>query len=120
MLITPRPGVNLDNLIQNFRSISSAATNVFGGSGSTAQVYVLQYLDWAGQAARMLGYQISEKDLASLVLTRRYEMLASSFGTMDSPLVEAQRVVRDLVRLEVGERITDLDEMIKTLEAYKD
>jgi PIN domain len=120
MLITPRPGVNLDNLIQNFRSISSAATNVFGGSGSTAQVYVLQYLDWAGQAARILGYQISEKDLASLVLTRRYEMLASSFGTMNSPLVEAQRVVRDLVRLEVGERIKDIDEAIKTLKAYKD
>jgi hypothetical protein len=118
MLITPRPGVNLDNLVQNLRSISSAATNVFGGSGATAQVYALQYLDWAGQAARMLGHQISEKDLISLVLTRRYEMLASSFGTIGHPSSEAQRVVRDLVRLEVGERIKDLDEAIKTLESY--
>jgi hypothetical protein len=119
VLITPRPGVNLDNLIRSLRSISSDATNVLGGSGSTAQVYALQYLDWAGQAARMLGYQISEKDMASLVLTRRYEMLASSFGTIGHPSAEAQRVVRDLVRLEVVERIKDLDEAIKTLEACK-
>ena len=119
MLITPRPGVSPDNLIQNLRSISSAAANLLSGSGSTAQIYVLDYLDWAGQAARMLGYQISEGDLASLVLNRRYEMLASSFGTIGHPSPQAQRVVRDLVRLEVGERIKDFDEAIKTLETYR-
>jgi PIN domain len=120
VLITPRPGVNLDSLIQNLQSIRSEASNLLSGSGTTAQVYVLDYLDWAGQAARRLGGQISAGDLASLVLNRRYEMLASSFGTIGNPLREAQRVVRDLVRLEVGDRIKYFDDAIKTLQSYKD
>jgi hypothetical protein len=120
MLITPRPGTNLDNLVQNLQSLSSEASNMLSGSGTTAQVYVLDYLDWAGRAARMLSNQISVEDLACLVLNRRYEMLASSFGTMDSPLREAQRVVRDLVRLEVGERVKDFDDTIKTLKDERD
>jgi hypothetical protein len=121
MLITPRPGVNLDNLIQNLRTVHMEASNLRGGSGATtAQIYLLDYLEWAGRTARTLGYQIRDSDLTSLVLNRRYEVLLSSFGTMSSPLVEAQRVVRDLVRLELDDRIKDFDATIKTLQSYKD
>ena len=120
MLITPRPGVGLDNLIQNLQTSRDEAFNLRGGSGATtAQIYLLDYLDWAGRAARTLGNQISEADLAALVLNRRYEVLLSSFGTMTSLLVEAQRVVRDLVRLELDERVKDFDAAIETLNAYR-
>lgn len=120
MLLTPSPGVNLDNLIHDLRSVRSAASGVRSGSGTTAQVYVLDYLDWAGQAARTLSYQISEGDLRTLVLTPRYEALLSSFGTIGHPSREAQRVVRDVVRLELEQRLKDFDAAIKTLESYKD
>ena len=115
MLLTPRPGANLDNLLQNLQTIRDEASGLLSGSGTTAQIYVLDYLDWAGRAARMLGNQISADDLRSLVLNLRYEMLVSSFGTIGHPSREAQRVVRDLVRMEVGDRIKDLDEAIQTL-----
>lgn len=120
MLVAPRPGVSLDNLIQDLRTVHTEASNLRGGSGaSTAQVYLLDYLDWANRAARTLGYQIRETDLASLVLNKRYELLLSSFGTMSTPLMEAQRVVRDLVRLELDQRIADLEETINTLQSYQ-
>lgn len=119
MLITPRPGVNLDNLVQNLESLKTEAFNLKGGSATTAQVYLLDYLDWAGRAARTLGYQISETDLAALVLNRRYETLLSSFGTMTSPLTEAQRVVRDLVRLELDQRVADFEDAIKAIQSYR-
>jgi hypothetical protein len=80
---------------------------------------LLAYLEWAGEAARMLGYQISDADLASLVLNRRYELLLSSFGTMASPEMEVQRVVNDLVTLELDERAKDFDAAIKTLQSYQ-
>jgi hypothetical protein len=121
MLLTPRPGVTLDNLTQNLRSMRDVAFNLRGGGGATtAQIYLLDYLDWAGQAARTLGNQISGDDLASLVLNRRYEVLLSSFGTMDSPLREAERVVRGLVQLELDERVKDFDAAIKTLASERD
>lgn len=120
MLLTPRPGVNLDNLIQNLQTSRDEAFNLRGsGSAPTAQVYLLDYLGWAGRVARIFGNQISEADLASLVLNRRYELLLSSSGTMTSPLREAQRVVRDLVRLELDERIKYFDEVIKTVQSYR-
>ena len=119
MLITPRPGVNLDNLVQNLESLKTEAFNLRGGGATTAQVYLLDYLDWAGRAARTLGNQISNADLASLVLNQRYELLLSSFGTMASPLREAQRVIRDIVGLELDQRVADFEDTIKTLQSYQ-
>lgn len=118
MLITPRPGVNLDNLINNLTFLRSDVSNKVTGARG-AHKRLLAYLEWAGSAARLLGYQISDSDLAALVLNRRYELLLASFGTMTSPEVEVQRVVNDLVTLEVEERSKNLDAAIKTLQSYK-
>jgi hypothetical protein len=118
MLVTARPGIGLDNLTSNLKSLRDEAFNL-GDSAPSAQVYLLDYLDWANRAARMLGYQIRDSDLASLVLNRRYELILSSFGTTISPLVKAQRVVRDLVRLELDQRIKDFDAVIETLRSYQ-
>ena len=64
MLVTPRPGVSLDNLTNNLKSLRDEAFNLRGsGSAPTAQVYLLDYLDWANRAARTLGYQIRDSDL---------------------------------------------------------
>lgn len=120
MLITPRPGVSLDNLIENLQRIHSDAFNLRAGGGAqTAHKRLLAYLEWASGAARMLRYQISEADLAALVLNKRYELLLSSSGGLASTEREVQRVVNDLVSLEMDQRVTDLDEAIKTLQSER-
>jgi hypothetical protein len=120
MLITPRPGVNLDNLIQSLQTVHTEAFNLRGGSGAPiAHKRLLAYLEWAGRATRMLGYQISAADLAALVLNRRYELLLSISGTMTSTEMEVQRVVNDLVSLELDQQVTDLGSTIKTLQSYQ-
>ena len=116
MLLTPRPGVGLDDLIQTMDSTRTEAFNLRGGGGApTAHKRLLAYLEWAGRAARMLRGRISGKDLASLVLNRRYELLLASAGTLTSSDVEVQRVVNDLVSQELDQRVDDFDEAIKTL-----
>lgn len=100
------------------QSVRTDASNRVSGV-RPAHKRLLAYLEWAGEAARMLGYQISDADLASLVLNRRYELLLSSFGTMASPEMEVQRVVNDLVTLELDERAKDFDAAIKTLQSYQ-
>ena len=68
----------------------------------------------------MLGGRISDRDLASLVLNRRYELLLASAGTLTSSDAGVQRVVNDLVSQELDQRVQDFDEAIKTLKAYKE
>lgn len=67
----------------------------------------------------MLRGRISDKDLASLVFNRRYELLLASAGTLTSSHIEVQRVVNDLVSQELDQRVHDFDEAIKTLKAYR-
>lgn len=118
MLITPRPGVGLDDLIQTLDSTRNEAFNLWSGGGpGPAHKRLLAYLEWAGRAARMLGGRISQADLAALVLNRRYEVLLGSFGTMAATETAVQRVVNDLVSLELDERVKDFDAAIKTLQS---
>lgn len=120
MLINPRPGTSLDNLIGSLQSVHSEAFSLRGGGGApSAYKRLLAYLEWASRSARMLRNQISDADLAALILNRRYELLLSSFGTMGSPEMEVQRVVNDLVSQELDQRVIDLDEAIKTLQSER-
>lgn len=119
MLVTPRPGISLDNLVENLQRIHTDAFNVRGGGGApTAHKRLLAYLVWASDAARMLRNQVSQSDVAALVLTRRYELLLSSSGTMASTAQE--RVVNDLVSLELDQRVADFEDVIKTLQSERD
>jgi uncharacterized protein YceH (UPF0502 family) len=52
------------------------------------------------------------------VLNRRYELLLSSFSGMASTDTPVQRVVNDLVRLELEGRVKDFDAAIATLKAH--
>jgi rRNA-processing protein FCF1 len=120
MMITPRPGTSLDNLVTSMQSVHSEAFNLRSGGGArSAYQRLLAYLEWAGRSGRMLHNQISESDLAALVLTKRYEILLASFGGMASDEREVQRVVNDLVSQELDLRVTDLDEAIKTLQSER-
>lgn len=121
MLLTPRPGVGLDDLIQTLDSTRTEVFNLRGGGGAhTAHKRLLAYLEWAGRAARMFRGRISDKGLASLVFNRRYELLLASAGTLTSSDAGVQRVVNDLVSQELDQRVQDFDEAIKALKAYKE
>ena len=117
MLVTPRPGISLDNLVESLQRIHTDALNLRGGGAQTAHKRLLAYLEWAGQSARMLQYLVSEADMAALVLNRRYELLLSSSGTMAGTAQE--RVVNDLVSLELDQRVADFEDAIKTLNAER-
>ena len=117
MLITPRPGVNRDNLLKTLRSVHNEVVNLRGGGGpSTAHQRLLAYLEWAGRAVRMLGNQVASVDLDHLVLTKRYELLLSGVGTMTGTEREVQRVVNGLVSLELDQRVEAFEAAIQALE----
>jgi hypothetical protein len=121
MLVTPRPGVILENLLRTLQSVHDEAYSLLGGSGApTEYKRLLAYLEWTSRSARTLCREISEADLAALVLNRRYELLLSSFGTMASPEQEVQRVVNDLVTMELEQRITDFEDAINTLKSERE
>jgi hypothetical protein len=121
MFLTPRPGVSLDNLISSLQTVHTEAFNLRAGGGApTAHQRLLAHLEWAARSVRMLNYQLSEADVASLVLTRRYELLLSKAGTLTSGDVEVQRVVNGLVSLELDERVEDLDKALKAARSYKE
>jgi PIN domain len=117
MLVTPRPGVNRDNLLKSLQLVHNEVFNLRGGGGpSTAHQRLLAYLEWTGRAVRMLGNQIASADLDHLVLTKGYELLLSGVGTMTSTEREVQRVVNGLVSLELDQRVEAFDAAIQALE----
>jgi rRNA-processing protein FCF1 len=117
MLVTPRPGVNRDNLLKSLQSVHGEAFNLRGGGGAAnAHKRLLAYLEWTSSAVRMLGNQISDPDLRHLVLTKRYELLLAGVGTLSSAEMEVQRVVNGLVSLELNERVEAFETAIKALD----
>jgi hypothetical protein len=83
-----------------------------GGTGSAYQ-WLLAYLNWTVNAAGALGGQVSEADLARLVLTKRYEQLLSGVGTLAGS--DTVPVVNLLVALELRERVAAFDQAIAAL-----
>jgi len=73
MLVTPRPGVNRENLLKSLQSVYTDAYNLRGGGGAARNAYerLLAYVEWTSAAVRMLGNQVSNSDLNRLVLTER-------------------------------------------------
>jgi hypothetical protein len=119
VLVTPRPGVSRENLLQTLQSLHTEVFNLRGGGGpSTADKRLLAYLEWTSSAARVLGNQIAAADLDYLVLTDRYRLLLSGVaGTLTSTETEVQRVVNGLVSLELDERVAAFDAVVKALQA---
>lgn len=114
MLVTPRLGINRDNLLKDLRSARTGASRLQGGGPQTAHKRLLGYLEWTSDTVRMLGNQISSADLERLVLTRRYEQLLS--GVSDLSTLLDERVPNSLVALEVQQRADAFDEAITALD----
>jgi hypothetical protein len=115
MLITPRPGAGRRNIRDALRKAHYSADNLRGSSESTAYYRLLHYLEWATETAGALRYQISDADIDHLVLTRRYQALLGSCGTLAGSSQE--RLVNRLVNLELSERVQTFEAAEEALEA---
>ncbi|GAA3636868.1 PIN domain-containing protein [Streptomyces chitinivorans] len=114
MLITPRPGADRDTIRQHLRGVQLNAQNLRGSGYNSAYDRLLRYLEWATDSADRLRHQISNRDIEHLVLTRRYQALLSSCGTLAGSA--QQRLVNGLVDLELSERDRALEEAVTDLE----
>lgn len=109
MLVTPRLGADRAALLQQLVQVETDLKNV-RGRGLTPDGLFYAYLQWVAGAVRMLRYQVREAELESLVLTRRYWTLQAMAGV---PIGMA----RDLVEVEMEDRLTVLEETIRTTRA---
>jgi rRNA-processing protein FCF1 len=117
MLVTPRPGINREHLLGSLRTVQGEIYNLRGGGSGGVYKRLLAYLEWSSRSVRLLGNQISNADLERLVLTKRYELLLSGIGAMTGTDVEVQRVVNELVSLEIDQQVEALDAAIKALDS---
>jgi hypothetical protein len=119
MLITPRPGVNRDNLVKSLQSVHDDVSSLSMDTGPTRNAYerLLAYLEWASKASGTLGSQISVADLNRLVLTDRYRLMFGGVVSMNVTELPVQRMLNGLVALELGQRVVDFAEAIKTLQS---
>jgi hypothetical protein len=107
MLITPHPGADRRNIRKVLNDVRFKAMPLRGPAAGTAFSRLLNYLQWATEAAELLRYQVSAKDIDRLVFTRRYQSLLGSCGTLAGTAQQA--LVNGLVDLEVAERIQALE-----------
>ncbi|HEY5834958.1 PIN domain-containing protein [Streptomyces sp.] len=114
MLITPRPGAHRDNILSALREVHTSAMNARSAGPSNAYRRLLNYLEWATDAARRLRSQVSEADLDHLIFTRRHAALLDGVGHLAG--TEQQRLVNGLVDQELHERERDLAEAAMALQ----
>jgi hypothetical protein len=92
--------------------------NLAGGGGNgSAQDRVAAYLEWVTNSVRQLSNQISAADLDRLVLTRGYDRLLATAGTMTGTDVATQRVLNGMVKLELSQRTEAFAAAVKALDA---
>lgn len=114
MLITPRPGSYPQNIRDALSSAHLAADNLRSAHNTSTYGRLLQYLEWATDTSGTLRHQISDGDIGRLILTRRYEVLLGSCGTLAGSSQE--RLVNGLVNLELAERVADLGAAVQALD----
>jgi hypothetical protein len=113
MLITPRPGINRDDLLQVLQTVHSEAMNAQGGGSGTAYDRLLNYLEWAQLSTRRLRNMVSQEDLTTLVLTRRHDTLLDGVGHLAGS--SQQRLVNLLVSQELEDRVGALSAAVTFL-----
>ncbi|MFD8731622.1 MULTISPECIES: PIN domain-containing protein [unclassified Streptomyces] len=118
MLITPRPGADPRNVLQALGGAQLKAENLRGSYQGSAYTQLLAYLEWATDAAGVLRHQVRDADIDHLVLTRRYEALLGSCGSLAGSAQE--RLVNGLVTLELAERTQALQAAGEALKAQMD
>src|ERR1700722_258529 len=118
MLITPRPGVNRDNLLKAVQSVQGELSSLHSGAcnARNAQERALAYLKWTNSAVRMLGNQISPSDLDRLVLTDRYKLLLTAAGTLTGADTPTQAVLNGLIDRELEAQLHAFDAVVEALQ----
>jgi hypothetical protein len=116
MLVTLYPGADRDNVLQTLRDIRSAAQTASNAHGP-AHNRLTAYLEWATNSVRMLEHRIRTADIDRLVLTRGYERLLATAGTLTGTDIGTQRVLNGLVDHEIQQRTQALEEAVQALTA---
>jgi hypothetical protein len=136
VLVSPLPGATHGNVLGSFRHLASKLSILRTGPDTgESNRWLVDYLDWVNEAARMLRSQVSASDIERLVLTKRYELLLSMVAPVshstDSKVVTRNPasqvllgamanstpdpVVNGLLGIEVEERVAAFDEVCTTL-----
>ena len=116
MLVTIYPGVNRDDVLSALRDIASKVHDA-GNAHGPAHARVTAYLEWATNSVRMLERRVSAADIDRLVLTRGYERLLATAGTLTGADIGTQRVLNGLVSHEIQQRSQTLEEAVRDLDA---
>jgi hypothetical protein len=116
MLVTIYPGANRDDVLSTLRDIASKVHDA-GNARGPAHARVAAYLEWATNSVRMLEHRVSTADIDRLILTRGYERLLATAGTLTGADIGTQRVLNGLVNHEIQQRSQALEEAIRDLDA---
>lgn len=109
MLVTPRTGGDRASLLNQLRQVETDLKNVRGAGGTAGDLFNA-YLLWVANAVRVLRFQVRENEMEALVLTKRYWTLqAMSSGPAG--------MVRELVEVEIDDRLTFFEATIQTTQA---
>jgi hypothetical protein len=111
VIVSPRPGVSRDNLLQTLRNVHNGLLNLRGGGSGSAQARVLSYLEWATETTRILDYLVSPADIRRLVLTFGYERLLG-VAALTGTDIGTQRVLNGMVSLEIDQRVQAFESTI--------
>jgi hypothetical protein len=99
-------------VLQQLVQVETDLTNVSGGRGSAADLFNA-YLRWVANAVRLLRHQTRDADIESLILTRRCWTLQAMAG-------RPVGMVRDLVEVEIDDRLGVFAEAIRATRAEFD
>jgi hypothetical protein len=116
VIISPRPGVRRDNLLQTLRDVHNSVLNLRGGGSGSAQARVFSYLEWATETTRILDYLVSPADIRRLVPAVGYERLLSA-AALTSTDIGTQRVLNGMVSLEIDQRVQAFESTIAAVRA---
>ncbi|WP_190195025.1 PIN domain-containing protein [Streptomyces minutiscleroticus] len=106
MYVTPIPGAELHTVYRLLKSARIEAENL-AGNFSSAEEYLLKYLTWTTEQARVLGSQVRAKDIDALFFTPVYWALLGGGGHMSGML--APKVSNGLIDQEIRQRMADLE-----------
>jgi len=119
VLVTALPSTNRQNLQQVMAHVHQSVSNLWsGGAVRSAYERLLNYLDWANEAVRLLSSQVSPRDIDRLVLTPRYHTLLSGLSAYMQP--ETQRALNSLLSTELDQRTAAFAEACKVLDQHID
>ena len=110
-VVTPRPGVSPQTVLEALRETETAVGNARGAGGSALDQFNRYHL-WADEAANRLGRLLRPDDVDDLVTTRRHWTLQSL-----DPASRASGALATFVGLEFDERVRDFELARRDLEA---